>query len=51
MEKIDKKTIKALATESRVNILRALAQRRKMPSELSKELGLAASTIIGHLGI
>ncbi|MFQ6020888.1 MAG: ArsR/SmtB family transcription factor [Candidatus Aenigmatarchaeota archaeon] len=48
---IDKKTIKALATESRLNILKALAKRRKMPSELSKELGLAPSTIIEHLNI
>ncbi len=51
MEKIDKKTIKALSAERRIEILKALAVRRKMPSELSREIGLAASTIIGHLNI
>ncbi len=48
---IDKTVIKALAAERRVEILKSLAKRRKMPSELSKELGLATSTVIEHLHI
>lgn len=48
---INKQTIKALSSESRVQILKSLAKRRKMPSELSKELNLAASTIVGHLDV
>ncbi len=48
---INKKVIKALASESRVEILKSLSKRRKMPSELSKELNLAASTIVGHLDV
>ena len=46
---MDRKTIKALASDTRVNILKALAERRKMPAELSRELNLAASTIVEHL--
>jgi len=46
---IDRKTLKALAADSRINILKSLSNRRKTPSELSKELNLAASTIIEHL--
>jgi DNA-binding transcriptional ArsR family regulator len=46
---IDKKIINALNSETRVKILKALLQRRKMPSELSKELNLAGSTVVEHL--
>lgn len=48
---IDKKVINALDSETRVKILKSLLQRRKMPSELSKELNLAASTILEHLDV
>ena len=48
---IDKKTIKALSADRRVEILKSLKQRRKMPSELSRELDLAPSTIVEHLNI
>ena len=46
---LDKKTFEALAMESRVKILKALKERRKTQSELSKELALAPSTISEHL--
>lgn len=46
---IDRKTLKALAADTRLDILKSLGKRRKMPSELSKELNLANSTIIEHL--
>jgi DNA-binding transcriptional ArsR family regulator len=46
---IDRKTLKALAADTRLDILKSLSKRRKMPSELSKELDLAASTITEHL--
>jgi len=46
---IDRKTLKALAADTRLDILKSLGKRRKMPSELSKELSLAPSTIIEHL--
>jgi DNA-binding transcriptional ArsR family regulator len=48
---IDKKTIKALSADARLEILKALKERRKMPSELSKELDLAPSTIVEHLKV
>ncbi|HLD57359.1 MAG TPA: winged helix-turn-helix domain-containing protein [archaeon] len=46
---LDKKDIKALSADTRVAILKSLSRRRKMPAELSKEFGLAASTITEHL--
>lgn len=46
---IDRKTLKALAADTRLDILKSLGKRRKTPSELSKELNLAASTIVEHL--
>jgi DNA-binding transcriptional ArsR family regulator len=46
---IDRKTLKALAADTRINILKSLSNRRKTPSELSKELNLAASTVVEHL--
>ena len=46
---IDRKTLKALAADTRLEILKSLGKRRKMPSELSKELNLAPSTVIEHL--
>jgi len=46
---IDRKTLKALAADTRLDILKSLSHRRKMPSELSKELSLAPSTVLEHL--
>lgn len=46
---IDRKTIKALAADTRLEILKSLGNRRKTPSELSKELNLAVSTITEHI--
>ncbi len=46
---LDRRTFEALAMESRVKILKALKERRKTQSELSKELSLAPSTVSEHL--
>lgn len=46
---LDRKTFEALAMDTRVNILKALKERRKTQSELSKELSLAPSTVSEHL--
>lgn len=46
---IDRQTIKALSADTRVEILKLLNQRRRIPAEISKELSLAASTVIEHL--
>ena len=46
---IDRKTLKALAADTRLDILKSLGKRRKTPSELSKELNLATSTVVEHL--
>ncbi len=46
---LNKRTIKALASDTKVELLKALLERRKMPSELAKELDLAPSTIVEHL--
>ncbi len=48
---IDRRIIKALSAERRIEILKSLSKRRKMPSELSRELNLAAPTILEHLSI
>jgi DNA-binding transcriptional ArsR family regulator len=47
---LDKKSFGALAVDSRVNILKALKERRKTLSELSDELGLSVSSTKEHLG-
>ncbi len=46
---LDRTTIKSLSSETRIDILKSLARRRKMPTELAKEFGMAASTISEHL--
>jgi DNA-binding transcriptional ArsR family regulator len=45
------KEIKALASDTRVMIMKSLGERRKMPSELSRELSMAPSTIVEHLHV
>ncbi|UCD07894.1 MAG: winged helix-turn-helix transcriptional regulator [Candidatus Aenigmatarchaeota archaeon] len=46
---LDRKTFKTLASDTRVGILKSLARRRKMLTELSKEFGMSPSTIKEHL--
>lgn len=46
---LDRKSFGALAVDSRVNILKALRERRKTLSELSQELGQSVSTTKEHL--
>ncbi|VVB73804.1 Putative arsenical resistance operon repressor ArsR2 [uncultured archaeon] len=46
---IDRKAIRSLASDTRVSMLKRLADRRRMPSELSKEMGIAPSTVVEHL--
>ena len=43
--------MKVLSSDTRVEILRALSHRRKMPSELARELGIRPSTVVEHLKI
>ena len=49
MEQLDRKAIRALASDTRVAILKSLGERRKMPSELAREQNLADSTVVEHL--
>lgn len=49
--RLDKETMRVLAVDTRVEILKQLKERRKMPSELSKTLGKNKSTISEHLKI
>jgi len=46
---LDRKSFGALAVDSRVNILKALRERRKTLSELSAELGSSVSSTKEHL--
>ena len=46
---IDRKTLKALGADTRLDILKSLKERRKTPSELSRELKLSSPTILEHL--
>ncbi len=48
---IDRKALNALAVSSRINILKALRERRKTLSELARETGLSPSTVSEHLGL
>ncbi len=45
------KEIKALASDTRVMMLKSLGARRKMPSELAREFSMAPSTIVEHLAV
>ncbi|MCP4648364.1 MAG: winged helix-turn-helix transcriptional regulator [bacterium] len=49
--KLDRRSFEALAADSRVRILKSLAQRRKTLTELAKELGLSNSTMKEHLDV
>lgn len=46
---IDKRTIKALSSDTRLAILKKLAERRRILAELSKELNLKTPTILEHI--
>jgi DNA-binding transcriptional ArsR family regulator len=48
---INPQTLKALASDTRLAILKALAERRKMPAELSRQLGMSSSTVVEHLSV
>ncbi|MFH0829676.1 MAG: winged helix-turn-helix domain-containing protein [Candidatus Aenigmatarchaeota archaeon] len=49
MSQLDRDSIRALASDTRVAILKSLGERRKMPSELAREHNLAPSTVVEHL--
>lgn len=46
---LGREAFKALASESRTSLLKALGERRKTPSELSRELGLTVQSVSEHL--
>ena len=46
---LDRSTIKLLASDTRSDIVKALGQRRKTLTELSRELGLAPATVTEQL--
>ncbi len=48
---ITKKTIKALASDTRLEILKMLAGRRKISADIAKQLRLAPSTVNEHMKI
>ena len=47
--RLDKETFKALASETRVDVLKVLGQRRHMQSEIAASLSLSVPTIKEHL--
>jgi len=49
--KIDRKTLFALASDTRLEILKKLDERRMTLSELSKTLGLSKTAVKEHLDI
>ncbi len=46
---LDRESFKALASDTRVSILKSLDERRKMLTELSKQLGMSPSTVKEHM--
>jgi DNA-binding transcriptional ArsR family regulator len=46
---LDKDSFKALSSDTRVSILKSLAQRRKTLTELSHEFSMSVSTVKEHL--
>jgi predicted transcriptional regulator len=46
---IDRDTLKAIASDTRLDILKSLSKRKKTLSELSKVLNLKSPTIKEHL--
>ena len=49
--KLDRRSFEALAADSRIRILKSLAQQRKTLTELAKELSLSNSTMKEHLDV
>lgn len=49
MDHIDLETLKTLSAKTRLLMLKALAARRKTPSEMSKELKVSPSTVLEHI--
>ncbi len=47
---LDKRSFKALASGTRVDILKSLAKRRKTLTEISKQFGMSVSTVKEHMG-
>jgi len=47
--RLDKETFKALASTTRVDVLKLLNQRRHMQSEIASSLGLSVPTVKEHL--
>ncbi len=47
--RLDKETFKALASETRVDVLKLLNQRRHMQSEIAASLGFSVPTVKEHL--
>jgi DNA-binding transcriptional ArsR family regulator len=48
---IDRPTLKAIAVDTRLDVLKSLGKRQKTLSELSKELNLSPATLKEHLDI
>ena len=46
---VSKEMLKAIGADTRINILKALQERQKTQSELAKEIGLSAPTILDHM--
>jgi DNA-binding transcriptional ArsR family regulator len=46
---LKKEVAKALASDTKVAIMKSLAERRKMPAELSREKNLSPSTVTEHI--
>ncbi len=46
---LDREAFKALASDTRVSIIKSLGKRRKMLTELSKQLGMSPSTVKEHM--
>ncbi len=46
---IDSRTIRALSADARIRILKMLSGNRRIAADISKELGLAPSTVNEHL--
>ncbi len=46
---LDKKTFRALSSDTRINILKALKSKRMNVSEISRELGINKSAVLNHL--
>lgn len=46
---LDRQVLKAISAETRLKMLKSLSNRKKMPSELQKEMMLSSSTVVEHL--